>query len=458
MRKTERQMSDNNPSHLFISYASEDVALATWLARKLAAVGYAVWFDRAKMLGGEPWPQTIDDAIKNRTFRMLALISANSLRKPKPTGERVLAQKIADQRGIPDFLIPLKIDASELDWLTTAVSYVPFQNGWAPGLRQLLEKLEKISAPRNLINASSVAATSFPTGAELITETSERLRTNVIRVEDIPPGIKAFAAENPLADDEKEKLDNMWANYRVNPHLFLAFTAPPRPYDASFKATRECWSWIDHETIHRIGTRNIVTNLIVRSLKAGLIGAGCRVHPKRNQTVYLPEKFTEDGWLRFTDFRGKSARLKIRGKATFKSFGKPPELNHHHFAFRLRVGRGLDEFFWVQITPTLFFFDQSETPITDDRVGPRRRRVSKMWFNAKWLNRLLAAESILLALQSKSAEGVRLADKLHSVESMVALNEAFLDKASDDGADEIDSDEEGEFFLEEELDAERANE
>ena len=43
-----------NPSHLFISYASEDVVLATWLARKLASAGYAVWFDQIEMLGGEP--------------------------------------------------------------------------------------------------------------------------------------------------------------------------------------------------------------------------------------------------------------------------------------------------------------------------------------------------------------------------------------------------------------------
>ena len=103
-----------NLSHLFISYAVEDAELARWLARKLAARGHPVWFDQMKLLGGEPWPQTIDDAIKNRTFRMLGLISEHSLRKPKPTGERTLAQRIAEQRKIPDFLIPLKADASEL--------------------------------------------------------------------------------------------------------------------------------------------------------------------------------------------------------------------------------------------------------------------------------------------------------------------------------------------------------
>ncbi len=95
-----------NSSHLFISCAVEDAARARWLARKLAARGHPVWFDQMKLPGGEPWPQTIDDAIKHRTFRMLALISEHSLRKPKPTGERTLSQRIAEQRKIPDFLIP----------------------------------------------------------------------------------------------------------------------------------------------------------------------------------------------------------------------------------------------------------------------------------------------------------------------------------------------------------------
>ena len=447
-----------DPTHLFISYASEDVALATWLSRKLAALGYAVWFDQIKMLGGEPWPQTIDDAIKTRTFRMLALLSAASLRKPKPTGERVLAQKIADQRGIPDFLIPLKVDGTELDWLTTAISYVPFQAGWAAGFRQLLEKLDDISAPKNLSNATSLAAMSFPTGEDLIINAPEQLRINVMRVEAIPPGIKAFAADDALADDDRDKIDASWAHYRVNPQLFLAFSEPPKEYSGVIKPTKEQWSWVDYDSIHGIGTRNVVTNLIVRSLKASLVAARCCVHPKRNQTIYLPQDFTPDGWLKFKDFRGNSARLKIRGKATFKSFGRPPELNHHHFAFRLRVGRGLDEFFWVQVTPTLFFFDQAEEPITDNRVGPRRRRVSKMWFNAKWLNRLLAAENIVLTLQAKSADGIRLAPQLHTIQSTVSLNESALDETDETAGGDIDSDEEGEFFLQEDSGTERTDE
>src|SRR6202044_1348485 len=70
--------------HLFISYASEDGEFAEWLALRLTAEGYKVWIDRFKLLGGESYPEDIDVAIKNRSFRMLALLSRYSIHKPNP--------------------------------------------------------------------------------------------------------------------------------------------------------------------------------------------------------------------------------------------------------------------------------------------------------------------------------------------------------------------------------------
>lgn len=83
-------------NHLFISYASEDLVFAKWLARRLATEGYAVWMDRLKMLGGESWLVDVDEAIKSRTFRMLAIVSRNSLDKPAPRRERTFAQRLAE--------------------------------------------------------------------------------------------------------------------------------------------------------------------------------------------------------------------------------------------------------------------------------------------------------------------------------------------------------------------------
>src|SRR5262245_65059129 len=80
--------------HLFVSYATEDAALAEWLTRKLTVEGYRVWCDRFKLLGGESYPRDIDVALKRRTFRMLALLSRDSLNKSNPRKERKVAVSI----------------------------------------------------------------------------------------------------------------------------------------------------------------------------------------------------------------------------------------------------------------------------------------------------------------------------------------------------------------------------
>jgi hypothetical protein len=118
----------------------------------------------------------------------------------------------------------------------------------------------------------------------------------------------------------------------------------------------------------------------------------------------------------------------------------------------------LDKFFWIQVTPTLFFFDDAGNPITDKRVGPRRRRVAKMWWNAKWHNRLLAAGQLLLGLQEKSDDGIRLDTGLLVLEAPCGLNESTLSKPEKSVLAEEGVPEENEFTLEHEDEGEQANE
>src|SRR5689334_2283214 len=114
--------------HLFINYAVEDTALAEWLTRQLTAEGYRVWCDRFKLLGGESYPKEIDDAIRNRTFRMLSLLSRASLTKPNPLKERTLGLNIAKERD-EDFVIPLNVDGlkgSEVYWHASDLTFISF--------------------------------------------------------------------------------------------------------------------------------------------------------------------------------------------------------------------------------------------------------------------------------------------------------------------------------------------
>ena len=92
-------VENDSRDHLFISYATEDADLTKWLALKLTSEGYAVWCDMLKLRGGESYPKNIDEAIKNRTFRFIALLSRASLSKPNPLKERTLALNIARKRN-----------------------------------------------------------------------------------------------------------------------------------------------------------------------------------------------------------------------------------------------------------------------------------------------------------------------------------------------------------------------
>src|ERR1700686_270658 len=114
--------------HLFISYAGEDWCFVEWLALRLAAEGYKVWCDRIKLLGGESYPSDIDAAIKNRTFRFIAVLSRHSLAKPNPLKERTLALGLAKERK-ENFLIPLNVDGSsptDIGWMLSDLTFIPF--------------------------------------------------------------------------------------------------------------------------------------------------------------------------------------------------------------------------------------------------------------------------------------------------------------------------------------------
>jgi len=123
-------MNELNRAHLFLSCAIEDKYLSEWLARKLSAEGYVIWMDDLKILAGEKWPQTIQQAIKERFFRMVAVISENSIDKENPLKERDEALAIEKNEGI-DFLIPLKLDDCNLDLRVRTLNYVPFNRSWA---------------------------------------------------------------------------------------------------------------------------------------------------------------------------------------------------------------------------------------------------------------------------------------------------------------------------------------
>jgi hypothetical protein len=424
-------MTHPNPAHLFISYANEDLALARWLARKLAARGHPVWFDKIKTLGGEPWPQTADETIKSRTFRVLALISEHSARKKKPALERMLAQRVVRQQKISDFLIPLQMDGSKPEELTDAAAPISFENSWGDGWETLLKKLDSVDAPLSLENGAKLASSSFPQGEDLTNDIGEPLFTNLIRIQSFPKVLRVFQAPEDMEALEWEALESAWTFYEITKDTLIAVIPPPPQFFDRIRTTRRQLPWTEPGAFQGVPHRKIASTFILQALARRLIKAGCSRHPdpKFKETFFLPQNFANNGQLPFNSFEGKKLKIPIREKVSFRRLGVM-EVNFHHFAFRLRLTRGLAGAFNVQITPTLVFFDEKGGPVDEKSALSRIRRVTKTWQNEEWLNRVMAAAGILISSPPAGVNDPVLEPGLVTLPSPRKLEEALIEPDS----------------------------
>ena len=138
--------------HLFVSYASEDRAIALSIADALVAAGMPVWIDRRVLSGGDIWAAEITSAI--RSCKVLAVLCT-----PASVASRNVRQELQlawdlDRPILPVILEPVEfsdamayflqgrqwIDASsrsESEWLQeleAAVARLEMQPGTPPGL------------------------------------------------------------------------------------------------------------------------------------------------------------------------------------------------------------------------------------------------------------------------------------------------------------------------------------
>jgi len=133
---------------VFLSYASEDVEVATRICDALRAAGIDVWFDQSELRGGDAWDQQIRRQIADCAL-FAPLISATT--QARPEGYFRLEWKLAVDRSHlmaaeKAFLVPIVVDATtESDALVPSrfreVQWVRIKAGEVPA-----EFVERIAA------------------------------------------------------------------------------------------------------------------------------------------------------------------------------------------------------------------------------------------------------------------------------------------------------------------------
>jgi len=244
---------DPQRNMLFVSHAApEDNEFARWLALQLGKEGFPVWCDQTKLLGGEPFWEEIEDAIRNRTRRFLFVQSRNSNRKDGPLDELALAKTIGKQLGDTHFIAAIRIDDlpfAEFNIRLHKLNSVDCAGNWLAGFKQLVKRLQEDGIERdNRFTPDSVAVWWRENFGEEegVSEATDFYCSNRLRLINLPPHINIIKLEDALPKDT----DVTTAPYPISPHgKFLL----------SFATFRDLLPFFEAAHVGNDGTETMVT-------------------------------------------------------------------------------------------------------------------------------------------------------------------------------------------------------
>jgi len=423
------ELTDRN--RLFVSYVEQDWGLADWLSRKLTAEGYAVWCERFSLLGGEHYPDNVDDAINNKTFRMIALYSRWSLANQEVMRQRLLGLMLGKQRQI-DFLIPINVDGldiSRLDKETSSLVFIPFNNNWGAGYTQLVKKLDAIQCPKPTFDGSRVAVSDY-LGSDLLTDQAESLYANFSLVEKLPRYIYVFEAKVPIPFEDKWNVGILWAYRKVGSRFYLSFHEPPSDILQKYGITEiDSIDWEGRETVNKIDTMNLLSELVRKSLNV-------RCHQKglefctASEYHYFPSGLVTNDNLKLTRPDGSKTWVSSVGRRNYWT-PQGSEVYYYAIAPVFHVVQDVFDELAVQIEIRVRLTDENGKLLARRKINSRRKHLCQDWWNTEWFNRQLAiiqflADGDKIFIGSNEDESIIINASLFCLTSTAGIDEHTL--------------------------------
>ncbi len=381
--------------HLFINYATEDQSFADWLALKLTSEGYKVWYDRFELLGGESYPKDITDAIQNRTFRFLALLSHFSIDKENPRKELTLASNVSRELGIRDFIIPVKVDnirPSELNFLTADLVHIPFDHSWYLGLNSLLKKLQGIDTPKNS-DSGRARINEWVEREQKSPIKEERIWSNLLTIKEIPKFVRKYTTTKFV---DFYSLQERWSFYQSNSAIF-SFVPPPAelqdllvelepvPYPAS--------NGQNNDEIEKA-----VKELIRKGIRRICLNKGMELGGPYNKALHFPHGLLPQNHINFLNYEGKKTFLSVAGERKFRKLvlGRyQTDVSRYHLTLSFKLLPSDNHLPLVGLRLGLLMTDLEEQPLEPRQANARRKAITRDWWNKEWLLRMMAVTSWL---------------------------------------------------------------
>ena len=155
-----------NLPKVFLAYVQEDSCAVDRLYRALADHGFDPWLDRRKLMPGQNWPRSIEDAIETSDY-FVACFSRDSVSK-KGGFQAEIRYALDCARRVPlddIFVVPVRLDDCRVPArIQRELQYIDLFPDWTRGLRRLISVLnrarrrESAPAPKRLRAADPLTA------------------------------------------------------------------------------------------------------------------------------------------------------------------------------------------------------------------------------------------------------------------------------------------------------------
>jgi hypothetical protein len=393
---------------LFLSHANpEDNEFTLWLALQLAREGYPVWCDLTKLLGGEDFWGDSEQAIRERTVKFLFVLSKTSNAKLGPLEELQVAQNVMRDHNWHDFIIPLLIDDlphRQINIQLARINAISFNQGWAKGLKILLDKIEQDDVPKSpKFTVSTVASwwreqfsaeegisnqpeeylsNWFPIRAlpqNIYFHTLQRLEFGKLGVQEgFPPAFQynQYLVSFAKADDFAGKLGSfisMEGSHSFSTQDILDgyvdknFLDRKQARDFVYRLLKMAWQKMIEE--HKLPTYELANGAICFYFTKGLA---------ENDKVFFKGVDGETTFRQLVGYKSMRASDGLVGSKRFWHFGiQAKPLIYPIFAYIIKPH-------------VLFSDDGSKIWDSKARLHKARRSQCKNWWNPDWRDRILA--------------------------------------------------------------------
>lgn len=372
---------------LIIDHVPADHAFAMWLSRRLALAGYRTWCYGSAPLAGEDADSSVRSLLDNRCAQYLPIMS------PEAHADPILMARIAVAASTAGRALPClargELGPAQRGILQTAPAL--FTQSWAKGLDDVLAALRSRGIAPSLEEGQGAAIALRAYMPEPLTKPEPQdVYANVFHVQ-VPKSLIISEPTRVLDDLDQQELRKSWAFVIAREDMIVSFDYPPKDAPVRKQKRFAEFAWDSYRSKgYKAGVRtdSIIKQLIRQSLEIACHRRGLPYCPDRHVFHFSDEEDVKER-IKFTHVDGERSHVTMVGERQW-GYGDRATRFRYQLGPRFKVTIDVDDVCWVTTRIYVRVTEMDGTPFEDKKIGPRRKKVTKSWWNKQWFIRTIA--------------------------------------------------------------------